>query len=531
MNKLLQTTLISAIFTTSGFAAEISNTIAEGTKLDVQGEAVANNPTSVAGELNVQGGSLQNNKIMTYNENGSLIIADRRFEEVIVGSFKIKIENIKNGNIYLADLSSIFKKDYWEFCSESGTKIPHNDTGRWSDNRTQSVTEGYFTITQNLQKDALNTLLIELNSYESSKSLSGCNFGIKFLNSSDSDINLDDIATSKTETGTFKQSSTVTSTDTTLFAACFPTEGVLDVSAITSTATGTFLGGPIQGGTIKLKHGTTKFTNLSVSSAEKPIVGVYEYDVSAATKLTTVIKSSYIKPEDTAGTTDAPEEQFKAEFKNGDSISLNTDLAGYNDNGTAISGLYLYADPDTKASDGRKTFPEVLADSTLNATTNKLSTADVVVETGTTDPNYGTSAIKDVKKVSDTSALSVATEADQSPEIKISFEGNKDLILGAYNVDDNSSLVVTNLTFSGTNSYYSGTFGVDGNVAQVTANGDLTLPQKLAEDFSSTELVIASGENAIDNEREAPTTIKSLQLNSGSLTIAPGTSIVLGNNS
>lgn len=306
----------------------------------------------------------------------------------------------------------------------------------------------------------------------------------------------------------------------------------MDISAVTSGSTGTFSGGPIQGGTIKLKHSTGKFTNLSISSSEKPIVGVYEYDASAATKLTTDLnESSYIKPKDTAGTTDAPEEQFKAEFKNGDSISLNTDLTGYNDNGTAISGLYLYADPNTKASDGRKTFPEVLADSTLNATTNKLSTADVVVETGTDDSNYGKSAIKDVKKVGDTSALSVATKADQSPEIRISFEGDKDLILGGY-VIDNESLAVKDLTFAGTNSGYTGTFGVDDNVAKVTAKGNSALPHKLAEDFSSTELVIAFGENTIDTaSRETATTIKSLQLNSGSLTIAKGTSIVIGSNS
>lgn len=86
------------------------------------------------------------------------------------------------------------------------------------------------------------------------------------------------------------------------------------------------------------------------------------------------------------------------------------------------------------------------------------------------------------------------------------------------------------ITFSGDNSGYTGTASVLG-IISITADAGNALPHKLAEDFSSTELVINSGENAIDNERDDATTIKSLQLNGGSLTIASGTSIVIGSNS
>lgn len=334
----------------------------------------------------------------------------------------------------------------------------------------------------------------------------------------------------------FKQSSLENeNNDPSMYDTCFPTKGVLDVSAITKDSTNaTFSGGKIVGGTIKLKHGTNKFKSLSVGAdSDLPIVGVYQYDASMANRFGTRINNKYIKAENVTSETKSPEEQFRSEFKDSDQISFNQDFEGQTDvaGGTTIKGLYLFADPETKASDGRKDFPGLLTDAELNTGENKLKTDDIIYERDSADENYGKSAIIGLK---DTSTLAVSTTINSEPIIRIGFEGNRDLSFAGFEtktesetttIDYDRELDITSLTFSGDNSGYTGTASFGEKIAKVVADGNNTLPKKLGESIKG-NLENKSGTNTIDNA--GTTTIGSLTLSGGELTISKDTTIIIG---
>lgn len=286
----------------------------------------------------------------------------------------------------------------------------------------------------------------------------------------------------------FKQSS-LENNDPSMYDTCFPTKGVLDVSAITKNSTNaTFSGGKVVGGTIKLKHDTEKFKNLSVGSdPEQPIVGVYQYDASMTNRFGTRITNKYIKAENTTSETKSPEDQFRSEFKDSEHVNFNQAFEGQTDvaGGSAIKGVYLFADPETKASDGRKDFPGLLTDTELNTDGNKLKTDDIIYERGSTDENYGKSAIIGLK---DALTLAVSTTTNSEPVIRIGFERNRDLNFAGFEtkieaettiIDYDRELDISSLTFSGDNSAYTGTASFGEKVAKVITNGNNTLQRNL----------------------------------------------------
>ncbi len=185
-----------------------------------------------------------------------------------------------------------------------------------------------------------------------------------------------------------------------------------------------------------------------------------------------------------------------------------------------------------KWGDHRKNFTGIVGPSCLqNESGNILSTDNIKPQE---EDTYMSSALVKVTKNDTTNAKILSVDRvgyKGEVNIKFSFEGGDNLEFQ----DTPSSLPYLKecgkLKFSGDNSNYTGTVSVLG-VTRLIASGTDTLPRKLAEGFTETDLVIEDGDNAIDNDsRESATTIKSLQLSSGSLTIAPGTKIVIGGNS
>ncbi len=499
MNKLLKTTLISAIFATSGFATEISSGINEGTTFDIDGNVTVNNPISVGGTLDVQGGTLQNNDVITFKKNilnqnsGSLLIKNAFKAGDLVGT-------VTSGNVALADISSAgFNRGYWEFVDSSETTYSDED---WSSTPDVTIKGGKFQNRVPLTAETYEQAIANLKDFE----CSGINIRINWTDISEASVNI----------GVLKQNSTPNaSIDDSSYANCFPTQGVLDFTD--ATYKGTFTG-PIQEGTVKLSRKTT--ANFSQMSAQD-IVGVYEYKTEETDYVeTTVNDENYIisKRTNADQVLENAETQFKKRFN--DSVALSESI---NPN------FYAFGD-ESGVGDQRRSYTGLIGSTaSLNAKGNILLTSNIIP---TTDDVSMQSAISKVtkKERDDTKILSVDRESSSKlMEIHFSLEGSDNL-----EFQDSPSGSIPNsgkLTFSGDNSGYTGTVSVSG-ITSITASGNNTLPHKLAEDFSSTELVIASGENTIDtNSRESATTIKSLQLNGGSLTIAKGTSIVIGSNS
>ena len=140
MNKLLQTTLITAILATSGFASEISS-ISVGTRFNVQGNTTANTPISIAGTLNIEGGTLTNNDVITYENTGSLFISEVFQPGSLVGT----VGEI-TGETHNATLNNIsaagFNNEYWEFVDSEGNK--YSDESWTTSGKNISIQDGKF---------------------------------------------------------------------------------------------------------------------------------------------------------------------------------------------------------------------------------------------------------------------------------------------------------------------------------------------------------------------------------------------------
>ena len=548
MNKFTKLILTSAVFATSGFATDLTN-IAEGATLNVSGSVTANTDVSVNGTVNIKGGSVVNNAIMTYGADSSLVIEN--LDNVYkAGAFYLKITDVKkNGSstgefIPLSDFSSRFELNKWTFYPNTGEKIDHtkpadSQDSTWSQDRGTNTNNGCFSILVDFNVTDIEEELQKLDEAKEA-GLSGFTFDYELYSDRTCTTAIDREnmnAGTTSSTGTFTQNSDAnTEIKTTTYADCFPTKGVVDLSEATNANQTTFKGGEITGGTVKLKHDTGIFTGLSLSSKdETPIVGVYENDASAATQLQTIVAETYIKPKNEATDTGTPEEQFKSEFKDGTQIKLNPTFTGYTDvpGATATTGLYLFADPTTKASDGRKDFPGLLADTgNLNKSEYKLKTEDIVYEEGSNDPNYGKSAIIGLK-TNDSSTLAVTTTEDSTPIINIGFEGSGDLTFAGYDtttagdgttIDYDTELPVSSLTFSGNNSGYDGTAAFGPQVKKVVASGDNTLPKNFSQ--IKGELENKTGANTICSPGSK---VNSLTITAGTLTVSTGSTLSIGN--
>ncbi len=269
MNKLLQTTLITAILATSGFASEISSISAE-TRFNVQGNTTANTPISVAGTLNIEGGTLTNNDVITYENTGSLLISSVFQPGSLVGT----VGEI-TGETHNATLSNMsgadFNNGYWEFVDSSGNK--YSDESWMTSGNNISIQGGKFQNRVPLTAETYNQAITNLKNFGNS----GANITINWIDTSHATVH----------TGTLMQNSTANSDiNTSSYAECFPTRGVLDFTKASSS--GSFTGGPIQGGTVKLSHlGKTTASFMAMSASD--IVGVYEYNKGETEFVETIV--------------------------------------------------------------------------------------------------------------------------------------------------------------------------------------------------------------------------------------------------
>ncbi len=512
MNKLLRTTLITAILATSGFASEtINNDISAGAKFNVQGDVTANIPISVKGRLNIEGGTLTNNNIIiTYENTGSLLISSV-FQP---GDLKGIVQSIyeqgtsTDSNLNLNNFNKLNDK-YWEFCvtNQSGEVVERYPISEWSDSSAVSIKRGYFTNSQPLTSETYEQAIQNARKFD--------------LADKDITINWTDTSEASINTGTLTQNSTANSAiNATSYAECFPTQGVLDFTKASSS--GTFTGGPIQGGTVKLSHlGKTTAGFMAMSASD--IVGVYEYNKGETEFVETIVNDEkYIVAEKTGD-----DETYKTTAKEAFKSRFNKQV----EFADIETNFYAFGDDDTEVGDKRKNFTGIVGSSCpQNESGNILSTDNIKPQDE--DENMSSALVHVTKnEATDAKILSVSRPGYTGRvDINFSFEGADNLEFQDTPGDSKRFENCGKLKFSGDNSNYTGTVSVSG-VTQLTANGNNTLPHKLAEDFTETDLVIDAGDNTIDNaSRGSATTIKSLQLNSGSLTIAPGTKIVIGNN-
>ena len=314
-------------------------------------------------------------------------------------------------------------------------------------------------------------------------------------------INWIDTSHATVHTGTLMQNSTANSDiNTSSYAECFPTRGVLDFTKASSS--GSFTGGPIQGGTVKLSHlGKTTASFMAMSASD--IVGVYEYNKGETEFVETIVnEEKHIVAEKTGDdeTYEArAKEKFKSRFKGG-TFSDST------------PNFYAFGDKNTKAKDDRKNFTGIVESGCpQNESGNTLSTDNIIPQNEDTDMS---SALVKVTKHNTTNAkiLSVDREGyNGEVNIKFSFKGGDNLEFQDF--PERNPGKYGKLRFSGNNSNYTGTASVSG-ITELIANGILILPRKLAENFTETDLVIEAEDNIIDNDsRVNETTIKSLQLN------------------
>lgn len=249
-------------------------------------------------------------------------------------------------------------------------------------------------------------------------------------------------------------------------------------------ASGDQFSGTIQGGTVMLKDTTAAtLTGLQVSD----VTAEYEYASEERFGAPTVSEEKYIKVQHDAGkTTDEAKQECLDKFARESTI-------------TTFNGI-PYGDANT---DERLTFPEILTDTTLNSSENKLKTSEMQM------------IVKDYDAVA---GLSV------DKTINIQFEGSDALKFATGKTVDSDQVI----EFSGSQSAFTGNASFAEGITRVVASGDNALPVNLASDMSAINLEI-NGENAIDNS--GSTTIKNLKVNpDATLTVAAGTTLNIGSN-